>query len=572
MEVINPLNLPEIIATVGIYLPLWKQSPSLGFYDFNPTTLLACCRVNKTWQEALTPVIWYVYSGSVMRSIPKSVIVKNSRHFRIFLNDRSFSGPFECRHLKELVISWCDGELLPLVQANARSLTSLTWKGSSSPSPMRVIRLPRLDYNLLLKMAPNLRDLSLSHWTISSVEFVHLIQRCRHLTTLNLSAIDWIDLPPDETLHRSASPHGNPTTLESYHRPKEDPSALKYLRLDISVSKENAFVSLIHNCCSDLESLTLYSECADDMRSLIPVLRESCPKLATMEYVSRFSSALEGHDNLTDKDYADLVNCCRSGIKSLTVDIPWLDRAMTDALLQQSRTLETLNLRFYDQRPPDLPSRNSDYICMVLQHCFRLKHLSLVFTPFPLSNEEMMQLFDQPWACRDLETLVLSDVIMTAPDQGATSVTTQYQDHDPLPFNSATTAQSPSLLQQQEHQQQEGTDFPIYSAATVGNGGVGGDGGGGIGGGSVRGVPGRGSTPETTIPAPIVRSQPSARQLLFEQVRRLPNLHKLSLNHVTYAVESISSEFTPPPPASDRTLTATDFFNVGVSIGVMGRG
>lgn len=243
MEAVNPLNLPEIVTTVGRHLPLWKQGHGLGFHDFNPATLLSCCRVNKTWREALTPVIWHVYSGSVMRSVPKAVIVKNSRHFRVFLSDRSFSGPFDCRHLKELVISWWDQGLLPLVDVNAQSLSSLCWKGLSTPSPMHSITLPRLDCSLFLRMVSNLQDLSLSHWTISVADFAQFVQRCKCLTSLHLTAIRWIDSYSDQDLQSAISQRTRHPCRQN-DPAEETKSVLKALRLDVSVSNQRALANL----------------------------------------------------------------------------------------------------------------------------------------------------------------------------------------------------------------------------------------------------------------------------------------------------------------------------------------
>lgn len=510
MEVANPLNLPEIVTTIGRYLPLWKQGFRLGFYDFNPTTLLSCCRVNKTWREALTPVIWYVFNGSVMRFVPRTVIVKNSRHFRVFLSDRSFSGPFESRHLKELVISWWDQDLLSLVDVNAHSLSSLSWTGLPTPSPMHSVTLPKLDCSLFLRMVSNLQDLSLSHWAIPIMDFVHFVQKCQCLTSLHLTAIRWINSHSDPDLQPVVNQH----TRHSFWQDdttEGTKAVLKTLRLDVSVSNQRALADFVAGCGPNLESLVLLSECAEDIRSLTPILREFCPKLFSIEYVSRFSSALGGHDNLSDKDYVNMVNCCRSGLRSITVDIPRLEIGLTKALIYQSSTLETLGLHFYDQQSPTAPTRNVDSLRMILQCCLRLRHLSLEFTPYPLANEEMVQLFIQPWACINLETLVLEDVTMTASDQGPrlTSVReTENALHHLLP-----TASTQSLQ--------------VRELSAIG-----------IDGGRIE-------WQHSTFPSPCL----SARQLVFDQARRLKKLHKLSLNQVTYALANLASPPLPPPKA-----------------------
>lgn len=214
-----------------------------------------------------------------------------------------------------------------------------------------------------------------------------------------------------------------------------------------------------------------------------------------------------------------MVNCCRSGLKSITADIPWLDNGMTKALIYQSSTLETLRLQFYDQQSSMAPTRNIDSLCMILQRCVRLRHLSLEFTPYPLANEEMIQLFIQPWACIYLETLALEDVIMAAPNQVsrlATVFETTGALHRPVPSLSTVSTQG-----------SEGLELNVNGNDIDNDGG--------------------------RVARSLYSSlspSPSARQLLFDQARRLKKLHKLSLNHVTYAVENLASPPSAKMPSS----------------------
>ncbi|KAF9347809.1 hypothetical protein BGX26_000742 [Mortierella sp. AD094] len=508
MKRYSPFDMPEIVTMVGHCLPLWKYSERLGFYDFNPSILLNCTLVNKTWYDALMPVIWYVYNGFVMRSIPKEVVIKNSRHFRVFFHDRSFSGPFECRHLKALSISWWDKTLLPLVEANADSIENLAWKGSSMPSPTRATTLSILDYDLLSRMTFTLEELQLSHWTISSRKFVQFLSACKRLTHLSLTAVEWVDddfglespagsplslLPPSPPLPPSPS---LPVSVTDTMYQQQAGQGISDLRLDISVSKEGAFVDLVRSC-PDLENLALYSESTQDPRMLIPVLREHCPNLSRIEYVLRFSSALGGFDYMSDSEYSDLILCSRQ-LKSLKIDVPWLDNAMVSALIMQSPTLESLSLRFQMQRA--LPMKDADYICKILKHCTRLKNLALVFNPHSLGRDETIRLFDEPWKCLDLETLELTDVTMAMENiqqQGGGGGNGDPQNQHPLqPFH-----------------------WRLGSAP--------------------RAVPDSGNSRP-------VRYCSLAKQKLFDQVRELPKLHKLSLNHITYNVNNIGKSSGSP--------------------------
>ncbi|KAK3828533.1 MAG: hypothetical protein J3Q66DRAFT_322901 [Benniella sp.] len=510
---VNPMNMPEIITLVGRSLPLWKYSERLGFYDFNPKTLISCALVNKTWYHSLIPVIWCVYNGSVMRSIPRDVIAKNSRHFRILFYDRSLSSPFESRQLKELIIPWCDDKLVPLVEANAETLQTLAWKGSTSPSSSRETTLPMLDYDLFMRMAPTLQELQLSHWSLSGQDFVKFLAACRRLRSLCFAAIDWINPVPWASSNSTpmssplCSPLSSPSSpmsfslsaTDSFYRHREG-QGLTHLRLDISVPKAGAFADLVRSC-PDLESFSLYSESSDDARTLIPILREYCPNLTSIEYVTRFSSALNGYDFLTDSEFSDLVLSAR-GLQSLKVDVPWLNDAMTKALILQSSTLTSLELRFFKRR--DDPMTDAENISNVLKYCTRLRKLSLFFSPHALGREETLRLFEEPWGCMELEVLELTDITTTT-----------------ATMNTTTTEQS----------------TVIHDAHN--------------GGPSIQPYQRRIAPAPRPIPIPIESSRRScgigcghnnghgslAKQKLFEQVRKLPKLAKLSLNHITYSVD-----------------------------------
>ncbi|KAG0035406.1 hypothetical protein BGZ82_005298 [Podila clonocystis] len=521
----NPLHLPEIITKVAHFLPLWKQNQNLGFYDFSPAFLLSCTLVNKTWHDALLPVIWYVYKGDTMRSIPNSVLIKNSRHFQIFIHDRSFSGPFQCTHLKELAIIWWDDQLLPLVRANAETLQDLAWKGSSSPTRVRSSTFPSLDYDLFARMAPSLRSLQLSHWTLSGRRFLQFLSQCKQLTELCLATVDWTDpTPVTSPLNTEMQSYGFPPHYQPSHTyppfqhpfyrhhssPPSSPQhqypyqqqhyhggssvvGVKKLRLDISLSKEDAFVDLVQ-ACRELEFFSLLSESAEDAKTLIPILRQSCPLLRGIDYVSRFNSSLGARDYLSDLEYADLV-LCAPRLTHLKIDIPWLDEQLTRAILVQSPYLTSLHLRFYEDRVHDHPMVDAVHLAQILEQCPQLTTLALHFSAHSLGIEETGRVLQGPWACTELETLVLAGV--TIVEQG------MIPSNRPFPWqvggytgvvDVGGAMPVPAFLQQQQ---------PIPPA-----------------------------TPQGSM---------LTKQRLFERVQRLPKLTKLSLNSVTFSLDGITA-------------------------------
>ncbi|KAG0334414.1 hypothetical protein BG004_000417 [Podila humilis] len=588
----NPFNLPEIITKVAHFLPLWKQNQSLGFYDFSPAFLLSCTLVNKTWHDALLPVIWYVYKGDTMRHIPARVLIKNSRYFQLFVHDRSFSGPFLCTHLKELAIIWWDQELIPLVRSNAETLQSLAWKGASSPTRVRASTFPTLDYDLFARMAPNLKSLQLSHWTLSGRRFLQFLSQCKQLTELSLSTVDWTDPTPvasplaielqgygfpvscqqqqhqqqsslaypyyyplQHTFYRhSSSPPSSPQQQQQqyYHETRSSPSrnlvGIKHLRLDISLSKEDAFIDLVQ-ACHELEFFTLLSETSDDVKTLLPILRQSCPHLRGIDYTPRFNSALGARDYLTDVEYADLVLVCgsphpqsqshqfhslqphhhRHRLTHLKIDIPWLGEQLTRAILIQSPTLESLNLTFYEDRSRGHHHHHhhhhhnsmvdSIHLGKILEQCVKLKTLSLSFPVQPFGLEETGRMLQGPWACSELETLILSGVTIVG-EQQPTFV-----------------ARSPSPPAQQQQQLGAWPTFPWQMMAGSQGGMI--DIGGaammpGAGGG---GSAGRAQEQQQEQG----RNVNHTKQKLCERVHNLSSLKKLSLNSVTFSLDGVTT-------------------------------
>lgn len=563
MERINPLDLPEIIMTVGCCIPLWKHSDNLGFYDFNPKSLLSLTLVNKTWRSALLPVIWYVYNGFVMRHVPKQIILKYSVHFRLVFGDRSFPGQFLSKNIKSLVISWWDKELLELVQENAESLEYLSWKGANALNTST--GWPSPDYGLLMRMAPTLKELHLSHWTLSGQEVARFLGACKRLHRLDLAAIDWID-PVLEC---------DFTTASSYCRPLDQQGqGLTDLNLDISTPKEDAFVDLLRYSCPDLERFTLYSESAADPRRLTPILRAHCRKLVGIDYVTRFSSSLDRRDYLSDSEYADLILAVSDNVRQIKLDIPWLDAQLTRAIVLRPAMLQSLNLTFYERRmtlptgsfsspsssfsssfstlstsvssSSSLSIRDAENLGqIILQYCTNLRELSLFFNPHSMGPEETLKLVEKPWACLDLQSLVLADVsigltISTTTWQGGIDETGIFPSSSPTPSPPASSAsiipqfpQGPGL--QPYHWQLSAATTamaPPYSITAIATTAT--------------------MTSSNNSQDAQIHYGSLAKQRLFEQIRRLSKLTRLSLNHVAYSLDGGHLSSSPHRPSSSR--------------------
>ncbi|KAG0374307.1 hypothetical protein BGX24_010565 [Mortierella sp. AD032] len=62
MQQQHALEIPEILALVGSFVPLWKHtSPNHSYSEtpvFQPKTLVNCLQVSKLWHRTLLPIIW----------------------------------------------------------------------------------------------------------------------------------------------------------------------------------------------------------------------------------------------------------------------------------------------------------------------------------------------------------------------------------------------------------------------------------------------------------------------------------------------------------------------------------
>ncbi|KAH7050588.1 hypothetical protein BKA57DRAFT_459094 [Linnemannia elongata] len=132
----HPLDIPEILAVIGSFLPLWvgptpkptckrkrnpkrnpKRPPDINDLVFKPKTILTCLLVSKLWYKTLLPVLWYSYRSGFMDEVPDAVIRRNSPHFRILSilqwsqwSYRCFNfACFECTKLVELDIYLDEG-------------------------------------------------------------------------------------------------------------------------------------------------------------------------------------------------------------------------------------------------------------------------------------------------------------------------------------------------------------------------------------------------------------------------------------------------------------------------------
>ncbi|KAG0374305.1 hypothetical protein BGX24_010563 [Mortierella sp. AD032] len=140
----HALDIPEILALVGSFLPLWDppspNDPYSRNYIFQPKTLATSLQVSKLWYKTLLPILWYGYwDNSMDKTVPEDVVGRYSRLFqilegslnRVFGEYLDFS-TFECRNLVELQVMVGDKEGLTGVKRLLRTnpgIKTLAWMG-----------------------------------------------------------------------------------------------------------------------------------------------------------------------------------------------------------------------------------------------------------------------------------------------------------------------------------------------------------------------------------------------------------------------------------------------------------
>ncbi|KAF9359871.1 hypothetical protein BGX34_008101 [Mortierella sp. NVP85] len=79
----NPLDIPEILALVGKYIPLWRCIDSQGRkYAFQPQDMVSCTQVSQLFRIVFLPILWYTFDEKAMRSVPHNVIQKYAPYFK----------------------------------------------------------------------------------------------------------------------------------------------------------------------------------------------------------------------------------------------------------------------------------------------------------------------------------------------------------------------------------------------------------------------------------------------------------------------------------------------------------
>ncbi|KAK3822968.1 MAG: hypothetical protein J3Q66DRAFT_330520 [Benniella sp.] len=112
---VNPLDLPEILARVGSYITIWHLDEHGACY-FQPKDMLSCIQVSHHFRNTLLPILWYTFDEGAMLRVPIDVIRKCTLYFRVHLNyrcrrDYRPNNREPCTRLTHLTTSWRVGHM-----------------------------------------------------------------------------------------------------------------------------------------------------------------------------------------------------------------------------------------------------------------------------------------------------------------------------------------------------------------------------------------------------------------------------------------------------------------------------
>ncbi|KAI1303909.1 hypothetical protein EDD11_005275 [Mortierella claussenii] len=399
----NPLDLPEIIARVGHFIPLWVQKGrhSNSQAVFRPQSLLAACAVNHTFRAVLWPLIWSVFDDHVMkrrcvggtwRGVPSILLSANSSHFRFF---KCCVAPHDINlgqvaQLQELTVSQNidHGVARALVLANPR-LKLLSWQ-----SQYGQVMTPYIFE--ALHGLHQLETLHLDGWKLEPgaqrLFRVVLKNNSDHLRSLSLILMEgfasaeecWVLLPKLSIVEMDNDWDANPALLDLFQ------------------------------FCPALETLKAHADATCDIRKMAQQLRDHCPRLNAIRCVNGYIMFQSGY-LLSEEEYVELIQGSTTtithhgiepifspGLVHFEMALGWLDSTVTDALLVHAAHLETLELYICGDE-----SLNFKNASRLLSQCRQLRRFSLENYLLAWNPEDGMALFEDAWACQGLESFHL---------------------------------------------------------------------------------------------------------------------------------------------------------------------
>ncbi|KAK5829045.1 hypothetical protein F5H01DRAFT_329423 [Linnemannia elongata] len=447
----NPLDIPEILARVGQFLPLWvpqrdSRHGTTTPIRFEPQTLLNCSLVSKLWHQTLTPILWYAYFSfhmgdnahptdphnainrnnvviNVGGSLPPEIVSRNSIHFRVFEAAGNSSGPFYCtRLIKVSFLKEFYGKTKmgienqrALVRANPR-VRELYWCGANDPYE----RLVGEDFGQL----KGLRILRLSHWSGGGGCLKDVLRSVAgSLQLLELGAVVDVQIGDIAAVDaRSRDPTTGGTGNRDPHRRLVLPLVEN---LSLTQSSRNPGIVELVECCPNLKHLLYSFSSVGHIDNIIArfsnSLRNHCPDLNSLTLVSSF------YDDVTLTSRVLREGPVPGQLEKLEVSVAVLDNELVGEILRHAEGLTDLRVVSYGLTDEDIgdddddmdggdgggsivlldPKEELDLVLRILVECRNLRRFKLTARAFRTLKVLCDTLGSQPWGCVGLEHLAV---------------------------------------------------------------------------------------------------------------------------------------------------------------------
>ncbi|KAF9366841.1 hypothetical protein BGX34_003941 [Mortierella sp. NVP85] len=406
-QLANPLDIPEILSRVGMYIPLWvypdQNSTRNRRPRFTPQHLLNCILVSRTWYNILLPILWFTFDDISIPSVFRSEqnLIRHGRHLRILELSRPIPAvplkllPHNLLHL-DLSRFSNNARAKDLVLQNTR-LQSLHWQGGDFHRD----DYGTLDAKALSKRLRRLQDLHLECWKLDK-GFMNLLRRNPGLRRLALEYVTGEiyqtraldnhcdqEAANDDSNNDDKAEDGDEEEEEEEEEEQGGEIQLSYLST-LTVCKDVGSGTLeeLVRLCPRLEELSWTGSTDSDLRQLTKNLRDCCPGLSALTY-----STVEINED--ESAYATLIQSIPRLVE-LLIRIPTLGDRFTDALVKHAPTLEILDLKIENHH--GLSHAN---LKRILTSCHQITALSIE------GSRWGADLFSFDWACLRLSRLLL---------------------------------------------------------------------------------------------------------------------------------------------------------------------
>ncbi|KAG0038480.1 hypothetical protein BGZ82_000099 [Podila clonocystis] len=385
----NPLEMYEVVQRVGHFIQIHKRREDHRYlhFDFHPKDLISCMSVNKTWRQALTPMLWRVYNEEDMNKlhVPTKLPQANSQYFWYL----------------DIGTPWPADTLKPT------QLRQLTICGQVLKTNLGLLQCNRLLSSLVLKLydGTNYSDIQKA---LDSVTWLKTLTfHCGETMDPNhLAAFIFNNLDLKE-LHVSH--------IRGFERivTNQPLIHLSSLHLNTQMDDNPGLVHLIR-FCPNLEEIWFHGYDTCPFEAIATNIRECCPKVSSIRCLDTF--AVNFGEEVISED--ELVTLIKSSHRLTDFEMPIFDltaRVCLALLEPHWATLKMLRLYVYGEDYQETLSNAGK----ILSCCFNLEKIVLVNECHDWQPVDCFGLLEVPWGCKNLGAFTFRGVqYLPQPEEG----------------------------------------------------------------------------------------------------------------------------------------------------------